>query len=83
MAERVLTSRLQQARGVIGRYPAPDERYVFEFDRVAPRLIHMLGVRRPLRVRWFAEGEPTADVVLRPWTGHGRNDADEIWEEAA
>lgn len=81
MTDIRLTGPIEQARGVIGRYPAPGERYVFEFDRVAPRGIHMVGVRRPLLVRWLARGELVAESVLRPWIGYGRHEADVVTEE--
>lgn len=80
--EHTLTGPFEQARGVIGRHPTPSERYVFEFDTVAPRLVHMVGVCRPLRVTWLADGVETASEVLRPWVGWGRHLADEIWEAA-
>lgn len=78
--ERVLSTPLQRARGVIGRYPERDERYVFKFDRAAQRTVHMVGVRKPLRVTWLVGGVETASDVLRPWVGWGRHRADEIWE---
>lgn len=81
MDEIVLTGPLEQTRGVIGRYPGPDERYVFEFDGVAYRFIHMLGVRRPLLVRWFVEDELEREVTLRPWAGLGIAPADRVTEE--
>ena len=80
MTDITLTGPIEQARGVIGRYPGPDERYVFEFDRVAPRPIHMVGVRRPLLVRWLA-ADGMVSEVLRPWIGYGRARADVVTEE--
>jgi hypothetical protein len=80
--EIVLDSWLQQARGVIGREPGPDERYVFEFDSVAPRLVHMLGVRDPLRVSWYVGDELVERRTLRPWVGVGRARCDSVVEEA-
>lgn len=80
MTEIVLESVWQQARGVIGRYPDPSDRYVFAFDRVRPRLIHMLGVRRPLRVTWLRDDTVVAERVLAPWTGWGRHRADRVVE---
>jgi hypothetical protein len=77
-----LTGPLEQARGVIGRYPAPDERYVFEFRTVAPRLVHMVGVRRPLRVTWYAGGRKRHQRVLRPWIDVDVALADRIVEAA-
>lgn len=77
-----LDSRWQQSRGVIGRYPDPNECYVFRFDTMRPRLIHMVGVRRPLRVEWWANGDMVATERLRPWIGMARHPADEIREVA-
>lgn len=76
-----LDSTFQQARGVIGRYPRPGERYVFPFDAVAQRLVHMVGVRRPLQVEWYADGSLVAREVLQPWTGWARYRADRIVEQ--
>lgn len=70
----------EQSRGVIGRYPEPDEEYVFEFDGVARRFIHMVGVRRPLRVEWYIGDELQAAETLRPWTGWGWEPADRVVE---
>lgn len=81
MPEHVLRSPLEQARGVIGRYPRPAQRYVFPFDSASPRLVHMLGVHRPLRVTWYAHNTVVAECVLRPWIGWGRYRADRIVEE--
>lgn len=75
-----LRSGWEQSRGVIGRYPGPDEKYVFEFDGVARRFIHMVGVRRPLRVEWYIEGELQSSETLRPWTGWGWKPADTVVE---
>lgn len=79
--EIVLSGPLEKSRGAIGRYPAPDERYVFPFTRVRYRLVHMLGVRRPLRVQWIVDGDCRADRVLEPWTGRGYHLADRIIEQ--
>jgi uncharacterized membrane protein (UPF0127 family) len=80
MRTHTLTSPLQQARGVIGRYPAPDERYVFQFDSVKPRTVHMFGVRRPLDVTFCVDGQPTHETMLRPWLGWARARCDTIVE---
>lgn len=70
----------EMSRGVIGRYPNPDEEFVFQFDDQQPRLIHMLGVRRPLRVRWYIGAYLIADEILGPWTGWGIHVADRVVE---
>ena len=80
-SEIVLDSPLQRARGVIGRYPEPDERYRFEYDEVAQRSVHMIGVRRPLQVTFLIDGKVTGEAVLRPWTGVAKAPADTIVEE--
>jgi hypothetical protein len=41
----------------------------------------MLGVRRPLLVRWLVDGELIAEQTLRPWIGHARHRADTVTEE--
>lgn len=81
MPDRTLRSPLQQARGVIGRYPDPGERYVFEFDTAARRSVHMIGVRRPLRVTWLEDGDIVQEATLRPWMGHRSARADRVVEE--
>lgn len=78
--DHVLSGPIEQARGVIGRYPSEKERFVFEFGSVKSRGIHMVGVRRPLRVQFFAEGEEVLDVVLSPWTGHASAECDRVIE---
>lgn len=81
MVDRILDSRFQRARGVIGRYPTEDERYVFEYDSVKQRGIHMIGVTKPLRVTWIAGDEVTQEATLEPWTGTDSARADRIIEE--
>jgi len=81
MDEILLDGPLAQSRGVIARYPSPEERYVFDFASTKPRLIHMIGVRRPLLVRWLVDGEVVARETLAPWTGWGRHRADTVTEE--
>lgn len=76
----ILRSSFEQARGVIGRYPEQGQRVVFEFDEVAPRVVHMLGVRRPLSVEWWIGDERERTETLRAWTGIARADADTIIE---
>jgi hypothetical protein len=65
---------------VVAREPEPDERYIFEFEAVRERGIHMLGVREPLHVTWIADGETTHEAVLEPWTGIDSAPADRIIE---
>lgn len=81
--EIVLDSTLAKTRGVIGRRVDPGDRFIFEYDDVAPRTIHMVGVRVPLRVEWWI-GDKLVDVRdLRPWTGWGRARADRVVEIVA
>ena len=81
MATHVLTTPFQQARGVIGRYPGPDDRYVFEFDAVQPRTVHMVCVRKPLQVTFEADGEVVEETVLSPWIGLARARCDRLIEQ--
>lgn len=76
----VLSSTLQQLRGVIGRYPSRDEEFIFEFGQVAERDIHMLGVRQPLEVEWWADGDLVRVEELRPWIGAATARADRVVE---
>ena len=69
MSEQVLTGALEQARGVIGRYPGPRESYRFEFDSVRRRRFHMLGVSRPLRIEFFVGEKCVRKTIMRPWVG--------------
>lgn len=78
--QHVLTGFVEQARGVIGRYPGPDEEFVFEFDSLGRRDIHMVGVRRPLEVEWYRDGELVRREVLRPWLGFAVEKADRVIE---
>jgi hypothetical protein len=80
MATTHLTGLLEQTRGVIGREPAPTDMYVFEFDSVRERRIHMLGVRSQLRVEFYVEGERVAVEYLQPWIGTAKHRCDEIRE---
>lgn len=76
----ILRTSFEQARGVIGRYPKPGQRVIFEFDDVGPRVVHMLGVRRALSVQWWIGDERERTETLRPWTGIARAKADTIIE---
>lgn len=80
MREHVLTGPLEKARGVIGRYPEPDERFVYQFDEVAVRRFHMVGVTKPLRVEWFVGDDLVNDDTLRPWIGRASAPADRVIE---
>ena len=80
MTDHHLTGRLSRARGVIGRYPDPNERYIFEWTGVAGRPIHMLGVRRPLVVEWHIAGAMVVRETLRPWVGRASHPADRVIE---
>jgi len=78
--EIVLSSFLSQARGVIGRYPEPNQEFVFEFEDVGERAVHMVGVRRPLRVEWYVDDDLVRVETLSPWTGYAAADADRVIE---
>ena len=71
---------LGRARGVIGREPVTGEAYLFEWDRVKPRGIHMLGVRRPLDVVWLVDDVVQAVETLPPWRGHSSHPASRVVE---
>lgn len=76
----ILSSPLQQLRGVIGRYPAADQEFVFEFDQVAERDVHMVGVRQPLEVEWWRQGDLVRVEELKPWLGFASAPADRVVE---
>lgn len=80
MRTHVLRGPLEQTRGVIGRYPEPGECYVFPYDAVARRGMHMVGVPEPLRVGWYVDGALVAEEVLRPWLGLATHIADMVVE---
>jgi hypothetical protein len=65
---------------VIGRYPDPDQEYVFKFDDVQERHVHMIGVRRPLQVEWYGGEELVRVEKLAPWTGRASAKADRVIE---
>jgi hypothetical protein len=75
-----LRSRLAKARGVIGRDVEVGDEFHFHYPHVGRRGIHMVGVRRPLRVQWFVSGDLEQSAVLRPWIGYGAADADLVVE---
>jgi len=75
-----LTGPLEQVRGVIGREPGPDEAFVFEFGEVARRPVHMVGVRKPLRVEWHVDDRCVRTEELSPWTGYASARADTVVE---
>jgi uncharacterized membrane protein (UPF0127 family) len=78
----ILDSWIGRARGVIGRYPEPGERYIFRWDDIDVRDMRMFGVSRPLKVTWIADGTVTKCETLAPWIGRGKAPADVIIEEA-
>ena len=78
----ILDSWLGRARGVLGRYPEPGQRYIFRWDDIDIRDMRMLGVSKPLKVTWIADGCVTQTKVLRRMTNrcgshecHGGSDA--------
>jgi len=83
VTEHVLDSRLQRARGVIGRYPRADERYVIEYDSIDLRTVHMVGVFRPLHVQMLVDDEVTEEAVLRPIIGSMRGLCNRVIERRA
>jgi len=81
MTDHVMTSLPGKLRGVIGRYPEPGDRYLFPFDRKGPKGIHMLGVRKPLIVEWWADDELVERRTLEPWWGSHVAEADLVIEK--
>ena len=79
-ATTTLSGPLEQLRGVIGREPGPDEAYIFEFDSVAERTVHTVGVRDPLRVEFYVGDHCVRSAELEPWTGRARHRCDRIIE---
>ncbi|MEF8939637.1 MAG: hypothetical protein V5A22_07300 [Salinivenus sp.] len=47
---------------------------------MATRRVHMVGVRDPLRVEWWVDGELVAGDRLEPWTGTAAHRADTVLE---
>jgi len=82
MTDIYLDGPLQRARGVIGRYPDDDERYVFAYDEPRVLAVHMVGVQRPLLVEWLLEDDVVGSEVLQPWVGSGEAWADTVIESA-
>jgi len=76
----VLSSTLEQLRGVIGRYPEVGQRVVFAFDAVDQRVVHMVGVSRPLVVEFFVGEELVRTEKLRPWVGMAMEECDRVIE---
>ena len=81
MADKVLDTSFQRARGVIGRYPDSADRYILRYNTIDERGVHMVGVRKPLKVTWMAGDEITRQEILEPWTGTACARADKIIEE--
>ena len=81
MTDHVMRSWYGKFRGVIGRYPAPGDRYLFPFDGVHAVPVHMLGVTKPLEVEWWANGELVERRELAAWTGSHTERADLVIEK--
>ena len=82
MTDHHLTGYLARARGVIGRYPDPGNRYIFEWSTIADRPIHMVGVTRTLIVEREQRGAMVRREQLRPWVGRATHPADRVIEYA-
>lgn len=82
MTDHYLTGPIQRARGVIGRYPADGDRYIFRWSDVDVRDMRMLGVTQPLLVTWIAEGDIIDEQVLQPIIGKHAAVADTVIEQA-
>jgi uncharacterized membrane protein (UPF0127 family) len=71
----------KQLQGVMFKSSLPSGYgLVFPFDQDSKRGVHMLFVRVPIDVIWTVAGEVTAVKRLEPWTGYGRERADQIIE---
>ena len=81
VTDYLLSTPLQQARGAIARRLDPGERLIFDYDDAKPRLVHMLGVRQPLRVTWYIEGSMRRVEHMQPWRDVALERADCIIEE--
>jgi len=79
--EHILSGPIQKARGVIGRYPDENERYVFTYDEPQKLGVHMLGVSGPLLVRWLLDDELVEEKVLLPCWGSHSAYADTVTEQ--
>lgn len=74
-------SLLAKAVGVMGRRGLPDgTALAFPCGEIDHRVVHMLGVRAPLRVWWVRDGTLERSARLAPWIGHGAADADLVVE---
>jgi len=81
MIDHILSGPIQKARGVIGRYPDENERYVFLYDEPQMLGVHMIGVSGPLLVRWLLDDELVDEQVLMPWWGSHSAYADMVTEQ--
>jgi len=79
--EHILSGPIQKARGVIGRYPDENERYVFPYDEAQMLPVHMVGVSGPLLVRWLLDDDLVDERVLMPWVGSHSAYADTVTEQ--
>jgi len=82
MSDYHLEGFFAKFRGVIGRYPEPGDRYLFPFDKVVRVPVHMLGVRKPLQVEWWARGELVERRIMPAWWGTHSERADLVIESA-
>ena len=80
MNDHVLTDPFEQMRGVVGRYPSRDERYIFDFDTVKKRGVHMFGVFRPLTVEFYLDDELVKERTLMPFIGRATAICDRVIE---
>ncbi|MDZ7849338.1 MAG: DUF192 domain-containing protein [Halodesulfurarchaeum sp.] len=77
----IAETTLEKLKGVMFQQSLPpDYGLVFPFETATKRGVHMLFVRVPIDVVWTVEGTVTAVKTLEPWTGYGRERADEIIE---
>jgi uncharacterized membrane protein (UPF0127 family) len=73
-----LATRWQLSRGAIAR--GVGSGLWFDFDSVAWRPLHMVGVDQPLVALWLVDETVTKVQRLRPWVGAGIAEATDVVE---
>lgn len=76
----VADSLLAKTRGLIARRTMPGDAFVFPFEDIGTRWIHMIGVPFDVATVWVADGTVTKVARLRAWSGLGGAKADTVVE---
>lgn len=80
-AARLLARPIERARGLMfNRDVPPDAAYIFPYDRIGRRGVHMLGVFEALDVVWLQRHRVHHKETLRPWRGYAAIEADAFIE---